>query len=140
MFKFRAVIIFLLIKSLVCEVDNPTNNESLESKQPVINSTTTQTPITHSVPMNFAKNDLLYLSELPLEQLLKVKKSLEEIQQVNRQGDIGVVEENTASAAAAAVESRIINEPNLGHEKAPSNIPLPLVSNSNNQQQLTINR
>lgn len=34
-------------------------------------------------PLNFAGSDLIYLSELPLEQLLHVKKAINELKQMN---------------------------------------------------------
>ncbi|CAG9805957.1 unnamed protein product [Chironomus riparius] len=138
-------IVVLLIS--VGDAGSKNNNESLATNHKVkqqINNTT-QTPITHSVPMNFAKNDLLYLSELPLEQLLKVKKSIDEIQQVNQRVDehpIGVVEE-TGTTESAIMESRIINDSGFGNEKRRQNGALPMAINQNLQQQqrqLTINR
>ena len=138
-------IVLLLIS--VGDAGSKNNNESLATNHKVkqqINNTI-QTPITHSVPMNFAKNDLLYLSELPLEQLLKVKKSIDEIQQVNQRVDehpIGVVEE-TGTTESAVMESRIINDSGFGNDKRRQNGALPMVTNQNLQQQqrqLTINR
>lgn len=137
----------LLITS-VGDAGSKNNNESPNQQvqqHKVNNNLTTQSPITtHSVPMNFAKNDLLYLSELPLEQLLKVKKSIDEIQQVSRHADtnddddqhhpIGVVEE-LKSTEDAVLESRIINDYNLENEKGQLNNPLPLVTNHQQQQQ-----
>jgi hypothetical protein len=84
---------------------------------------------THSEPMNFAKSDLLYLSELPLEQLLKVKKSIDEIQQVSRRApphqhdnvnlyrnndqiisEIGVVVEEPRPSVGTTMQSRAMDE------------------------------
>lgn len=139
--------ILLLLISVGDAGSKNNNNESLATNHKVkqqINNTA-QTPITHSVPMNFAKNDLLYLSELPLEQLLKVKKSIDEIQQVNQRADehpIGVVEE-TGTTESSLMESRIINDSNFGNDKRRQNSALPLATNQNllqQQRQFTMNR
>lgn len=37
----------------------------------------------YASPLNFAGSDLIYLSELPLEQLLHVKKAINELKQMN---------------------------------------------------------
>lgn len=138
-------IVLLLIS--VGDAGSKNHNESLATNHKVkqqINNTT-QTPITHSVPMNFAKNDLLYLSELPLEQLLKVKKSIDEIQQVNHRADehpIGVVEE-TGTIESTVMESRIINDSGFGNDKRRQNSAMPMVTNQNllqQQRQMTMNR
>lgn len=135
----KILLILTVLKTFTIVAGN-NSNESPTTDQPAINSTIKKTttvvaqaaeqqPSTHSEPMNFAKNDLLYLSELPLEQLLKVKKSIDEIQQVNRQeqlsssflvnhdnsnqliNDIGVVvEENEPRpSASTTIESRAID-------------------------------
>ena len=68
--------------------------------QTFFNSTNAHNP-PHS--MNFVPRDLLFLSEMPLEQLLKVKKSIEEIQQANQMEQIHRHDE-------PALESRIVND------------------------------
>lgn len=123
------------------------NNESIVIDHQQSIKTSTPLPTTHSEPMNFMKNDLLFLSELPLEQLLKVKKSLNEIQQVNRQSnvgsEIGVVEEEIMplSSINEGIESRTFDDGvnlDVGNRRVLNNPTLQLMNQ--NLKQLGINR
>jgi hypothetical protein len=101
----------------------------------------------HSEPLNFAQRDLLFLSEMPLEQLLKVKKSIDEIQQASRQ-----VHHNhnyEPPLDTAAMESRIINDEPMRLELDGGRVQssaMPLINTNQSPQQLqqqpppTINR
>ncbi|KAG5682508.1 hypothetical protein PVAND_011857 [Polypedilum vanderplanki] len=138
-------------------------NESISTDQKLINSTTIamhanekqHQKSTHLESMNFIKSDLLYLSELPLEQLLKVKKSIEEIQQVNRQAqpyvndhenqlvnEIGVVIEETTPNVSTTIESRTLNEESKGFFNLAAGKLLQSIIGGRNlmQQPQTINR
>lgn len=59
-----------------------------------------------SRPMNFLDNDLLFLSELPLEKLLKVRKSLNELKQAS-------FEVNRQNYDDESLQSRMIDERNF---------------------------
>lgn len=94
--------------------------------------------------LNFAQRDLLFLSEMPLEQLLKVKKSIDEIQQASRQVYENHKYEPIYSTAGTTLESRIIND-EVHHELdsgrvQSSAMPLINMNQSPQQQQSTINR
>jgi hypothetical protein len=134
----KILLISAVLKAFAIITADAGNNESLTTDQSAINSTTAATKIAaraaeqqhhkpsthhHSEPMNFAKSDLLYLSELPLEQLLKVKKSIDEIQQVSRRAplhdnqqpdiisEIGVVvEEPARPSVQSTIQSRTMDE------------------------------
>jgi hypothetical protein len=167
--------ILMLIFVIVCDGNeiagsNEKSNEiehhassstSAPTTTPTTTSTTSQPAITHSLPMTFIRNDLLFLSELPLDQLLKVKKSINEIQQVNRFAnigdDVGVVDEQPRHHThhhhkqqeqhdeKPTVESRMIdNVPFFDEmkERILNNAPtLPLMNaNNNNNVPMSANR
>jgi hypothetical protein len=88
---------------------------------------------THSQPMNFENNNnLLFLAELPLEQLLKVKKSIEELQQLNGPENNEIMTETTLESRAIDDD---LNLPIAG--KISKSDALPLPNHNNNNPQLT---
>lgn len=106
----------------------------------------------HSLPqsLNFPQRDLLLLSEMPLEQLLKVKKSLDDIQLVSRQVQANHNYELFNANPGTTLESRIINDDTVKFEldnDRVQNSAMPLIninqSTQKHQQQPpppTINR
>jgi len=66
---------------------------------------------TQPQPLNFMESDLLFLSELPLNELLKVRKSIEEIQQTNAISD-GSLPATKAETVDEQIESRTNDDSN----------------------------
>lgn len=151
MWKF--LLIFSLFSSTFCTSTNETSGRQNATNTISDNNLANLTNAHSAAPpppqsMNSVKNDLLFLSEMPLEQLLKVKKSIEEIQQVGRQmsnhrHNFGA-ETAVLTTAGTTLESRIINEQpqkfelGSGNDKLMSSA-MPLI-NVNQQKQPTINR
>lgn len=141
LWKFLLLILLILNSSASSErpLNTTINDESL------INLTNAHSAAPQS--LNFEKSNLLFLSEMPLEQLLKVKKSIEEIQQVgglnyNRNHATEIV-----TTAGTTLESRIINEePSSNFELGHGNSAMPLINinqqtqQPQQQQQSTLNR
>lgn len=94
----------------------------------------------HSEPLNFVQRDLLFLSEMPLEQLLKVKKSIDEIQQASRQvySNHNYEKPPIDTTAGTALESRIINDDPIKHELGGGRVQssaMPLININQSPQQ-----
>lgn len=144
MWKF-VLLIFLILNS-TASADEVGSNTSTINDETSINSTNAHSGVPQS--LNFEKSNLLFLSEMPLEQLLKVKKSIEEIQQVGLNYNRNHASE-TVTTAGTTLESRIINEEpssnfELGHHgEVVKSSAMPLI-NINQQaqqpQQSTLNR
>lgn len=103
----RSITVLLIV--LKCSKGSDDNHSNHN-----VNSTT------FAKSINFAGNDLLYLSELPLEQLLKVKKSLRELRQTSSPAYLG---DNEFSGDV--LESRMIGGGNFFQQQPKSNA-LPL--------------
>ena len=73
--KLICIIIILVLNSWNSRINANSNvNDRNENFMKLLENS--------SQPLNFIANDLIFLSELPLDKLLKVKKSIEEIQRV----------------------------------------------------------
>lgn len=145
MWKFLLLISFISASSVEEKKSLAKNNASspLINDQNLLVNLTNAHSATPSQSMGFEKSNLLFLSEMPLEQLLKVKKSIEEIQQVGRgSGNTeysnynkhNQVTENvaTTNSDGTTLEGRIINEEpsmkfELAHGKVKSSA-MPLIN------------
>lgn len=142
---WKFLLLILLILNSSASSERPLNTTSTINDESLINLTNAHSNAPQS--LNFEKSNLLFLSEMPLEQLLKVKKSIEEIQQVgglnyNRNHATEIV-----TTAGTTLESRIINEePSSNFELGHGNSAMPLINinqqtqQPQQQQQSTLNR
>lgn len=143
-----SLLIFLILNSSASS-ERP-SNISTNNDENLINLTNAHSAAPQS--LNFEKSNLLFLSEMPLEQLLKVKKSIEEIQQVGGLNYNRNHATETLTTAGTTLESRIINEEpssnfELGHGKFVKSSAMPLININQQtqqpqqqQQQSTLNR
>lgn len=147
MWKFLLLICLILNSSASSERPS---NISTNNDENLKNLTNAHSAAPQS--LNFEKSNLLFLSEMPLEQLLKVKKSIEEIQQVGGLNYNRNHASETLTTAGTTLESRIINEEpssnfELGHGKFMKSSAMPLININqqtqqpqHQQQQSTLNR